>query len=175
MLAVTETALPGIGLSIPSVIEREAEPYLAIRAAGAMRDLPHFAPPLLPKLHAFMAGRGIAAGPTLFRYLSFGHDGGVELDVGALTDGRQTGSEAVEAGELPAGRYAFATYAGPYDRLHDAFCMLNGWFRARGLSAVENASGAGHAPGGQFEIYRVGPSDTDDPVQYRTDLFIQLT
>ncbi len=184
MLPVTETALPGIDLSIPQVIERDAEPYLAFCAAGAMRDLPQFAPPLLPKLHAWMAGRGMAPGPTLFRYRSFSHDGGVELDVGALTVGKLTGgeqagspqtdSEEVVAGELPAGRYAFATYAGPYDRLYDAFCMLNGWFRARGLSAVENASGSGHAPGGQFEIYRVGPSDTDDPVRYRTDLFILL-
>ena len=40
MLAATETAMPGVGLSIPQVVEREATPYLAIKASGAMRDLP---------------------------------------------------------------------------------------------------------------------------------------
>ena len=45
--ATTPLTLPGIGLSIPHVVEREAEPYLALGASGAMRDLPQFAPPLL--------------------------------------------------------------------------------------------------------------------------------
>ncbi|MEC9342642.1 MAG: GyrI-like domain-containing protein [Pseudomonadota bacterium] len=175
MLSVTETALPGIGLSIPRVIEREAESYLAMRSGGAMRDLPQFAPPLIADLHDWMARRGIvAAGPVFFRYRRLGSDGSVELDVGhAVARPGETGDGVVEDA-LPAGRYAAATYTGPYDRLHDAFCMLHGWIRARGLEPAETAGPQGRMIGCQLEIYRIGPGDTGDPVKYETDLFLQI-
>lgn len=174
MLPVTETALPGAGLSIPQVIEREAEAYLACRAGGAMRDLPRFAPPHFARLHEWMAGRGIRPGAGFFRYRRFGGDGGVELDVGNLVDRAIEPADGVVADELPAGRYAFATYRGPYDRLYDATCMLHGWIRARGLAPVETRNVDGVAPGCQLEIYRVGPMDADDPSGYETDLYIQI-
>jgi len=174
MLAVTETALPGIGLSIPQVVERGAEPYLAIRTGGAMRDLPQFAPPLQPKLHGWMADRKIKPGLTLFRYRGFGSDGSVELDVGATTAQAETGSDEVIAGELPAGRYAAATYTGPYDRLYDAFCMLNGWINARGLTPDAQSGPDGFRPACQVEIYRVGPMETNDPTTFETDIVIKL-
>ncbi|MCG6857892.1 MAG: GyrI-like domain-containing protein [Salaquimonas sp.] len=174
MLPVTETAMPGIGLSIPQVIEREAEPCLAFRTGGAMTDLPQFAPPYFGKLHEWMASHGVTAGTHFFRYHRFGNDGGVELDVGSTVNHPVEASGGVIADEIPAGRYAFATYTGPYDRLHDAFCMLNGWIGARSLKADAQHEPDGHRPACQLEIYRIGPMDRDDPAKFETDILIKL-
>ena len=170
MLAVTETALPGAGLSIPCVVEREAQPCLVIRTSGAMPDLPKFAPPKFGELRDWMRTRGIAPKPGFFRYRRFGAGGHVELDVGNLVTAAETGAGNVEADNLPAGRYALATYIGPYDRLYDAFSMLQGWMAMRGLKPARN----GDEIGGQIEIYRVSPMDVDDPAKFETDILILL-
>ncbi|GIL03284.1 MAG: DNA gyrase inhibitor [Alphaproteobacteria bacterium] len=170
MLAITETAMPGIGLSIPAVIEREAVPYLAIRASGPMRELVRFAPPVFHRLHGWMREHGVAGRDGFFRYRRFGADGTVELDVGTTTAAAASGGGEVIADMLPAGRYAAATYAGPYDRLYDAFAMLNGWMAARGLAAAR----AGGEIGCQVEIYRVSPAQTEDASKWETDILVLL-
>ncbi len=170
MLDVTKTAAHGIAISIPAVVTRKAAPYLAIAAKGMMHELPQFAPPRFAALHAWMHGKGIEPQSGVFRYKRFGADGSVELDVATQTHHAQTGGGEVIAGELPAGRYATATYTGPYDRLYDAFSMLNGWVEARGLSVA----GAPGAPQCQAEIYRVSPAQTGDAAKWETDLLLKL-
>ena len=170
MLAPTETAMPGIGLSIPSVVERKAVPYLAIAASGPMRALPEFAPPKFEALHRWMRENGVPAGEGFFRYRRFGEDGGVEMEIATVTEAPTTGAGEVEAHELPAGRYALATYKGPYDRLFDAFAMLNGWIAARGL----RPAGRPGSPECQAEIYRISPARTGDPAKWETDLLVKL-
>ncbi|MCB1457506.1 MAG: GyrI-like domain-containing protein [Nitratireductor sp.] len=173
MLATTETALHGAGLSIPSVLERKAEPFLAIAATGEMVKLPEFAPPKFAILHGYMAENGIEGRYGFFRYRRFS-DGAVTLDVGTATTGAASGDGEVIAGELPAGRYASATYRGPYDRLYDAFLMLEGWLKGRGLACEGTHDGKGWEPACQLEIYRISPADTDDPMQWETDLLLKI-
>ena len=174
MLAVTETALPGIGLSIPQVVEREAVPSVALRASGEMRKLPEFAPPLFGSLHEWTSAHGIEPVAHFFRYRRFGEDGSVELDVGNTLRAPVEASGDVISDEIPAGRYATAIYTGPYDRLYDAFLMLNGWLRGRGLepAALENREGS--QAGCQLEIYRISPANEADPEKWQTDLMIRL-
>ena len=170
MLADTQTAMPGIGISIPVVVERPAQPYLALRAEGRMHDLPVFAPPKFADLHDAMRQRAIHAGDGFFRYRRFTADGGVELDVGTCTQQDEDGRGDIFCDKLPAGRYAFATYRGPYDRLYDAFAMLEGWIETRGLAPAGSAG----EPECQVEIYRISPAQTRDPLQWETDLLLKL-
>lgn len=171
MRPVTKTGMAGIGLSIPQVIERNGEPYLAITVSGPMTDLPSFAPPKFGELHAFMGQRGITpAGPGFFRYRSFDDKGNVTLEAGSPVAPSTAGSGAVVAGMLPAGRYAAATYTGPYDRLYDAFLMLNGWMRGRELEP----DGKPGEPACQLEIYRVTPMEEADLARLVTELLIKL-
>lgn len=174
MLAVTKTAFDGAGLSVPQVIERDAEPYLAIRASGRMTHLPQFAPPLFPRLHEWMAAKGVTGKAGCFRYLSFTKDGTVEMEVATTVDHPVDGEGEIVAGELPAGRYAAATYSGPYDRLHDAFLMLEGWLGGRGLTPDGSYEARGERPACQAEIYRVSPMDSQNPADWRTDLLLKL-
>jgi DNA gyrase inhibitor GyrI len=174
MLAVTETAMDGIGLSIPHVVERPATPSLAYRISGKMSELPQFAPPYFGKLHEWMTSHGVAPGLHFFRYRRFGNDGDVELDVGNAIAVTVDASDGVTADPIPAGRYAFATYTGPYDRLYDAFAMLNGWISARGLKADARSGPDGQHMACQIEFYRISPRDTPDPARHETDILIKL-
>lgn len=176
MLDVTRTAMPGIGLSIPQLIERKAEPYVAFRIGGKMSELPQFAPPYIDRTREWLRTHGVEpGGAAFFRYHSFNHDGTVELEVGRTTPERVAAEDGVVSGELPAGRYACATCTGPYDRLYDAFCMLNGWISARELVADRKQGGSGVGIACQLEIYRIGPMDVSDPAQLQTDILIKLT
>ncbi len=169
MLDVTKTALPGIGVSMPVVVERDAMHYLKIAVSGPMRALPQFAPPKLIELSGRIAQAGEKPLVSLFRYRRFGSDGSVDLDVGMTTTGTPALDDVAMA-ELPAGRYATLSYTGPYDRLYDAFCMLQGWIEARGLVACGEPS----EPDCQAELYRIGPMQTNDPMQWQTDLLVKL-
>ena len=68
-----------------------------------------------------------------------------------------------------------ATLTGPYDRLYDAFCMVSGWLRGRGLSVDEVCSSGSRFPAAQAEIYRITAVDCDDPAFWKTDLLPKLT
>jgi effector-binding domain-containing protein len=174
MLAVTQTGMAGIGISIPQVIMREAVPYAAITVSGPMVSLPSFAPPKFADLYGWMGKHGIEpAGSGFFRYRRF--DAGiVTVEAGAPVPPGTAGSGAVRADALPAGSYAAATYTGPYDRLHDAFLMLEGWMRGRGLEPDGTQDGFGEQPACQLEIYHVTPMDESDPARLVTEIMIKL-
>jgi effector-binding domain-containing protein len=175
MLAVTQTGMAGIGISIPQVIEREAAPYAAIAVSGPMVSLPSFAPLKFEALHGWMGEHGIKhASPGFFRYRKFDAAGNVTVEVGAPVPAGTAGSGEVIADVLPAGRYAAATYTGPYDRLYDAFLMLNGWMRGRGLEPDGTQDGFGEQPACQLEIYHVTPMNENDPARLVTEILIKL-
>jgi len=174
MLSVDKTANEGVSLSIPGVVMRAAEPYLAIRAHGPITKLPEFAPPLFARLHEWMRDNNVASGMSgFFRYRRFS-GAEVELEVGTTTRGAAEGGGEVISGELPAGRYAHAVHTGPYDRLYDAFLMLEGWMGGRGLTPAGRYGPDGARPECQVEIYRVTPMQTEDPLQWKTDMLIKL-
>ncbi|QKV19757.1 GyrI-like domain-containing protein [Oricola thermophila] len=175
MLPVEKTAHEGAGLSVPCVIEREAEHYVALPAAGPMSNLPEFAPPKFRELHDLLADMGIAdIGDGFFRYRSFSRQGHAELEVGNLVKRGIDAAAEIIAGEIPAGRYAFATHTGPYDRLHDAFLMLEGWMGGRGLEPEGMYGPEETRPACQLEIYRIHPMMEQDPRLWKTDILVKL-
>ncbi|MFZ2101444.1 MAG: GyrI-like domain-containing protein [Oricola sp.] len=175
MLPVEKTAYEGAGVSVPSVITRKAEPYVAIAVAGPMPKLSEFAPQKFPDLHRWMAENGVASGMAgFFRYRRFDRSGLVELEVGTTTLKPEKAGDGVIAGEIPAGRYAHAVHTGPYDRLHDAFLMLEGWMGGRGLTPEGDYGPDGESPACQMEIYRVTPMQENDPRLWKTEILVKL-
>jgi AraC family transcriptional regulator len=66
---------------------------------------------------------------------------------------------------IPAGRYAKAVHAGPYQQLGDAWSrLMGGWLPA---------SGQRMAAGPSYEVYRNTPMDTA-PADLRTELYLPL-
>jgi hypothetical protein len=150
--------------------------YVALMASGPMRALPQFAPPKFAELAELMKSNGIPDGmPKFFRYRRFAANGDVELEIGTAVTKPAPDIDGLVRGLLPAGRYATATLFGPYDRLYDAFLMLNGWIEGRGLLAAGTGDSNGSHPECQMEIYRVSPVQQREPALFETDILIKLT
>ena len=67
---------------------------------------------------------------------------------------------------IPAGRYARATHAGPYDGLGDAWARLMGeWLPSSGHRVGDGVA---------YEVYRNNPTNTK-PSELLTDMYVPLT
>jgi DNA-binding transcriptional MerR regulator len=71
-----------------------------------------------------------------------------------------TRSEGVAVGELPATEVAVISHGGHYDDLEDTYRELGSWAATLGEPSDLAVR----------ELYLVGPDDTDDPHQYRTEI-----
>ena len=65
---------------------------------------------------------------------------------------------------VPGGRYARATYKGPYDGLPDAWTQVMEWFEKSGEQMGDGPS---------YELYRNDPSDTA-PEDLITEIYLPL-
>jgi hypothetical protein len=67
----------------PEVVERPAQPYVAIRAQVTMQTLGTILPPLMPQVFAWLGQRGIPpAGAPLWKYNVIDMDRLLEVEVG---------------------------------------------------------------------------------------------
>ena len=71
-----------------------------------------------------------------------------------------TRSAGVAVGELPVTEVAVIAYVGSYDDLEDAYRNLGAWVATHGEPSDLPVR----------ELYLVGPSDTDDPGEFRTEI-----
>lgn len=61
---------------------------------------------------------------------------------------------------LPGGRFAVGTHDGPYESIQDTYRGLGAWLAREGVTTSYDIR----------ESYLVGPGDTDDPAEYRTEI-----
>src|SRR5262245_21876498 len=99
----------------PTIVERPAQPYVAIRKVVTMDTIPEIAD-RLPAVFGWLAARGIApAGPPFLKYNRIDMGGELEVEAGVPVPAPATGEGEVLAATLPAGRYATVTHLGPFD------------------------------------------------------------
>src|ERR1700761_953722 len=127
----------------PEVVERPAQPYVAIRARVTMQNLGAILPPLMPQVFAWLSQRGIApAGAPVWKYDVIDMDRFLEVEVGVPVAETAVGDDRVLAGLLPAGRYATLRYTGHPAALVDAVAYLRKWAADEGLTwDMTNAEG----------------------------------
>src|SRR5581483_12451225 len=101
----------------PTVVVRPPQPYVGVKTTIAMNEIGTFADRVFPELFGWLGQRGIApAGAPFFRYHRFA-DGQLEMEAGVPVGAPAAGDGRVEAGTLPAGRYASLVHTGSYDQL----------------------------------------------------------
>jgi effector-binding domain-containing protein len=121
-------------LTLPKIVERAEQPYVAIMANVAMREIGPTAQTLLPEVFGWLAARGTApAGAPFFKYNVIDMARQLEIEFGVPTADAVNGDARVHHGRLPAGRYAWLVHRGPYDELYDANAVLIGWAKERGI------------------------------------------
>jgi effector-binding domain-containing protein len=161
-------------LSEPRIIERGAQPYLAIRKIVGI-PFGTVASKTVSELRRRMRKRGIEnVDAPFFRYNIVDMPTALEIDFGAPTAVEESGDEAMVGGILPAGRYAFLTHTGPYTGLMKANGALLDWIAAAGLKLDVRGSPAGDVFGCRLEIYPTDPKVEKDRSKWVTGLAFKL-
>ncbi|WP_020386507.1 GyrI-like domain-containing protein [Kribbella catacumbae] len=152
----------------PTIVDREAQPYVALRGKIAMNEIAEFAR-RTPDLFGWLAARTIdPVGEVFFKYDVVDMEHGLVLEIGVPVEERQHGEGEIVAGVLPAGRYASVTHIGHPDKLVDATRDLLAWGAEQGLVWDSD----GDKWGCRLEVYK---SDVDEDMDnWETELLFRL-
>ena len=116
-------------LTFPKIIERQPQPYLAIRRI-VQRPFGDAVDATLPRLWQWIGAHGVEpVGPPFFKYNLIDMEADMEIEFGVPTDTVLDADAEVVTGTLPGGRYASLTYRGHYDQLMEVTAMLKAWDR----------------------------------------------
>ncbi len=160
-------------LTLPTIVERPAQPYVAIRkqviipfdaVIGATMDA----------MFAAVKANGLEqVGPVFFKYniVDMPH---LEIDFGVPVATPVTSDGQLIGGMLPAGRYAQTTYWGHYDNLMDVNALLIGWAKQKGISWDATTASDGDHFAARFEIYPNSPEEEPDPDKWETTVAIKI-
>jgi effector-binding domain-containing protein len=162
-------------LSEPQVIERPAQPYVAIRAQVTMQTLGTVLPGLHPRVFAWLGEQGISpAGAPFWKYNAIDMERSLEVEVGVPVTAPVDGDGEVLAGVLPPGQYAALRYTGHPDGLLGATASLLKWAEERNLAWDVRPAPAGERWGARLEIYETDPAVEPDMSNWTTQLAFRL-
>ncbi|MGC5165976.1 GyrI-like domain-containing protein [Luteimicrobium sp. DT211] len=161
----------------PRVDERPATPYVAIRRsvpmsglAGVADEIPH----VIERAHAL----GLEPdGPPFFRYdvIDMARELVVEAGIAVAREvAPGTALGDLEAGILPAGRYATVVHVGRPDTLVDATARHLRWAADAGLAFDVRPSDDGDVWGCRLERYLTDPRVEPDADRWETELAFRL-
>ena len=160
-------------LGTPQIVERAAQPYVAIKAFVTMQTLGQVLPALHPEVRAWLKRAGVPiAGDPFFKFNVIDMDHELEVEVGFPVPRIVPGDEVVLAGELPKGRYATMTHKGHPDGLVGAVEALRQWAASEGLDWDMTETPKGERWGARLEIYELEPLGDMD--EWSTELAFRL-
>jgi effector-binding domain-containing protein len=144
--------------------ELPAQPAVAIRETATAKGLGPAMRELYPVVGAFLEKRGVQpAGPSFGIYHSFS-DEEVDFEAGFPVSEPVEGEGRVRSIELPATRAAVAVHVGPYTTISQAHDALDAWIHGRGHDHATDVR----------EVYLVGPGDSEDSAEWRTEVIYPL-
>lgn len=97
--------------------------------------------------------------PAPFAKYTMGKDDTFEIEAGVVVPEGTAGAGDVVAGDLPAGKVAFAVHTGPYDKLHETHALINEELKKQGKEPADI----------RWEIYVNDPGDTK-PEALKTEI-----
>ncbi len=160
-------------LTIPHIINRTAQRYIAVRLAVSI-PFGEAMDPAFDELFSAFARAGVAPNGMEFIKFNLIDMPRLEIDVGMTTNAAIPLAGRLIEGELPAGRYVSLTYTGPYADLMDVTAMLVGWAKEQGLTWDSHRTPDGEKFAGRLEVHDNNPSIEPDPVKLRTTLLFKL-
>lgn len=144
---------------------REAgpQPVLSIRAVVPTLELVQFFDVACAEMRAYLAQAGIRiTGPAMSLWHSAPGQipGASDIETCWPIEGPAPSSGRMKYRELAAGFQAFTVHPGPYDDMGNAFDAVWHWIQERGYEMA----------GPPRDVVLVGPGDTSDPADYRTEI-----
>lgn len=158
------------------VIDRPAQPYVAIKAQVTMQTIGTILPALHPRVFGWLRERDVPpAGAPFWKYNVVDMDRGLEVEVGVPVAAVMDGDDQVLAGVLPAGRYGALWYTGHPDGLLGATASLLTWAAERNLSWDVSQAPDGERWAARLEIYETDPAVEPDMAKWTTQLAFRLS
>jgi GyrI-like small molecule binding domain len=174
---VSVMVMRGYRPSEPTIVERVAQPYFAIRGLVTMRTIGAVAD-RFPEVFGYLAARGIepAAAPFLkYNLIDMDHELEIEAGVPVASELNVSDvSDEVFPSVLPGGRYATVTQIGPPDALMDVTSALLAWAADRDLHWDRVETTEGERWGCRLEIFKTDPSHQPDVNKWETELAFRL-
>lgn len=148
----------------PEIVQTTDQLVATLRLTVPREDIRNVMEPGIAEVMAVVTEQGVGpAGKWLTHHLRRVPDlFDFEIAVPVLAPVQPTGR--VKPGVLPASRAARVTHAGGYEGLGGSWHQLMAWIEGQGFTAGKDF----------WEVYRVGPDASDDPDQWRTDLYTPL-
>ena len=164
--------------TVPTVIERPAQPYVGTTRTVTMTSIGLIADRLPEILNLLLAQGQPPTGTPFLRYLAI-RDDMSELEIEAGWPVGQDvdlppDSTGLHAGELPAGRYVTVTHHGHPDGLLDVTAGLLAWADERGLAWDATPAGDIARWGCRLESYLTDPAVEPDLNSWETALAFRL-
>lgn len=159
----------------PAISQRPDQPYVAIRTQLTMQEM---GSGIIPQLHDelldWLAPQGKApAGPPFMRFYVINMPGRLDVELGWIVADRMVGTERINTGVLPAGRYASLVYTGVANGIAGNAALLD-WTRQQGLVLDQWTTDQGDAFAARIEFYLTDPADEPDMAKWETEVAIKL-
>lgn len=159
-------------LTLPTIIERAAQPYAAARREVIM-PFDDAIGPAIGEVLAWLAAQGTEPdGPFFIKYNVIDMPR-LEIELGFPTSTLLTAGEGITTGMLPAGRYQTLTYHGHYDELVHVTAMFQAWGAVDGVAYDSEPGPNGERFACRLEIY-TNDMATLPPAQWETVLAVKL-
>jgi DNA gyrase inhibitor GyrI len=161
-------------LTLPKIVERAAQPYVAMRRMVRM-PFGSTVDATMPKLWKWIGDHRVEpAGPPFFKYNVIDMANELEMEFGAPTLTVLTADTEVVTGILPAGRYATLTYHGNYSNLVEVNAVLIGWCNLHRYKFDMEPTPKGDRFACRLEMYPNDPREVPNPDDWETVLAFKL-
>jgi effector-binding domain-containing protein len=161
--------------SEPIIVDRPAQPYVAVRGLVTMGTF-HLIADRFPEVFGWLAERGIEpSGAPFFKYNVIDMANEMEIEAGVPVAEAVEGTDGdVFGAELPAGRYATLTYRGHPQELVEVTGGLLAWAEERGIEWDMAPSDRGDVWAARVEFQLTDPAVEPDMNKWETQLAFKL-
>jgi len=159
----------------PTIVERSAAPYAAIKVLVTMDELGAVVPPLNSEVFQWLASHGLApVGAPFWKYNLIDMQGDLEIEAGVAVAEPVSGDDRVLGGVLPPGRYVTTRHLGHPSTLMPATAALLDWAAGHGLTWDKTDTPDGERWGARLELYLTDPREEPDMNKWVTELAFRL-
>jgi effector-binding domain-containing protein len=159
----------------PTIVQRAAQPYVAIRRTITMTTFPEIAD-RLPEVFGWLGSRGVPpAGPPFFRFNVIDMARELEVEAGVPVAAPVEPDGEILAATLPAGRYVAATHVGHPDTMVPFTAEVLEWAERRGLTWDVTDTPAGQRWGCRLVVSLTNPAEEPDPRKWVSELLFRLS
>jgi effector-binding domain-containing protein len=160
----------------PTLVNRSAQPYCAFRVHLHREAIGETVPSLFIKIYGWLASNNIEIkGPSIIRYLMVDYNSGeVQIDAGVPIASLINRNDSIQSDVIPGGLYATVLHQGEFSGLMETTGELLEWGKENHISWQVVEKSNIYRWRGRIETYLVGPSDTPDSQEWKTEISILL-